>query len=276
MISKHHIVSPVAMLIGLAVLVGSTWPGFVHASAAPAVPAATTYPAFVFTGRCASLDSSSPLALADAAVIAVYGKPTPADLAADLPLPLDELTASPYAIVARAGPEDTDVLACGDIQGMAARGVLAIGLQEQNHSGYVGIARLREDRNHTRLAAFLIEGLAGTASARKGAWAVAEAPGCGCATAHNPNATAVTVAMIDALFVPASFQLPAGATVTWVNDDLADHTVTIFRAGRLVADSDTLPTGRSFGFAFAAPGIYDYLSTADPAMRGRIVVSPSA
>lgn len=275
---KHLAVLLVAMLIALAGLGGGS-PGLIHASAAPVDDAApTAYPAFVFTGRCASLDPTPRFTLAAVAVTTVYGSPAAPDRAPAapdvLPVALAELLAKPHAIVVRARPGDaTDSLACGDIGGLATEDVLVVGLQEHNGSGYAGIARLRGDGQRTRLTAFLAEGLAGTASARKSAWAMAAVVGCGCAAAHDPNATAVTVAMTDALFVPGSFQVTAGATVTWVNVGPSDHTVTIFRAGTLIADSDVLAVGRSFAHSFLEPGTYDYLSIADPAMRGRIVVA---
>ena len=281
---RHGRVSPLAfvlilMLISLAGLIVGGSSGVIRANAAPgdaAVPAA--YPAFVFSGHCASLGLTPRFTLADVTVTTVYGNPKAVDRAPAgsdlLPVTLADLLAEPYAIVIRGGIGDTaETLACGDIDRMATEGRLAVGLQEQNRSGFAGIARLRGERGQTHLTVFLAEGLAGTASARKSAWAMAAAPGCGCAAARDPNASEATVAITDSLFVPGPLQVQTGATVTWVNAGSADHTVTVFHAGKLVTDSDVLPVGRSFTHSFHEPGTYDYLSTLDESMRGRVVVA---
>jgi plastocyanin len=71
------------------------------------------------------------------------------------------------------------------------------------------------------------------------------------------------------MFAPASLTVKAGSTVTWTNLDEEPHAVFsesgLFRSG-------ALDTNDSFSYTFRAPGIYRYLCTIHPRMRGTIVV----
>ena len=70
-------------------------------------------------------------------------------------------------------------------------------------------------------------------------------------------------------YVPATFTVAVGGTVTWVNKDGAGHTVTD-QAG--LFDSGTFTTGTSWSYTFTTPGTYHYYCTIHPMMVGTIVV----
>ncbi len=71
-------------------------------------------------------------------------------------------------------------------------------------------------------------------------------------------------------FAPATLTVPAGATVTWVNQDDIPHTV-ISTDGKEIK-SPVLDTDEHFAHAFARPGIYAYYCSVHPKMTGKIVV----
>ncbi len=82
-------------------------------------------------------------------------------------------------------------------------------------------------------------------------------------------AAAITVKIGNFNFGPKAVVVPAGATVTWINDDDAPHTVT---AGDGSFRSRTLDTGEQFSFTFAKPGEYGYFCSIHPMMTGKVVV----
>lgn len=76
-------------------------------------------------------------------------------------------------------------------------------------------------------------------------------------------------------FMPMEFTVPAGTTVTWINNDESEHTVT---AGDGSFDSGNIMTanvqpGASFSFTFTEPGTYEYVCTIHPRMTGTIIVT---
>ena len=80
----------------------------------------------------------------------------------------------------------------------------------------------------------------------------------------------VTVKIDNFAFDAQTVTVPPGATVTWINDDDAPHTV--------VADdgksfrSKVLDTGDSFSFTFKTVGTWDYFCSVHPHMTGKVVV----
>jgi plastocyanin len=78
----------------------------------------------------------------------------------------------------------------------------------------------------------------------------------------------------DECYVPSSFTVTVGTTVTWTNDDTAAHTVT--------SGSDTTPdgifdsglfmAGKTFSHTFDAPGEYPYYCLVHPWMVGTVTV----
>jgi plastocyanin len=70
-------------------------------------------------------------------------------------------------------------------------------------------------------------------------------------------------------FQPASFTVPAGATVVWTNFDGEPHTV-VSASGTF--RSNALDQDDRFTFRFDKPGTYYYICTIHPMMTGTIVV----
>ncbi len=88
--------------------------------------------------------------------------------------------------------------------------------------------------------------------------------------AAAPAAVSVTIGNFT--FGPKDITVPAGATVTWVNQDDTPHTVT---ANDGSFRSRTLDTDERFSFTFAKPGEYLYFCSIHPMMTGKIVVRGS-
>jgi plastocyanin len=84
---------------------------------------------------------------------------------------------------------------------------------------------------------------------------------------------AVTVKIDSFAFDTPTVTVAPGATVTWVNDDDAPHTV-VAEDGKSFR-SRTLDTGESFSFTFMSPGTYAYFCSVHPHMTGKVVVKPS-
>lgn len=71
------------------------------------------------------------------------------------------------------------------------------------------------------------------------------------------------------IYVPTTLVVRVGQTVTWVNNDSANHTVT---ADNGAFSSAVLSRGESFRWKAKAPGRYLYGSYTDPDLRGVIQV----
>ena len=71
-------------------------------------------------------------------------------------------------------------------------------------------------------------------------------------------------------FTPKELTVPAGTTVTWVNDDDVPHVVASVQ-GKF-ASSQALDTHARYSYRFAAAGTYDYFCSIHPYMTGRVVV----
>lgn len=69
-------------------------------------------------------------------------------------------------------------------------------------------------------------------------------------------------------FVPSSLTVSTGTTVTWINKDNVEHTVT--RQGMF--DSGLVGPGETYTFTFNTEGTYDYVCTIHFGMEGTIVV----
>lgn len=70
-------------------------------------------------------------------------------------------------------------------------------------------------------------------------------------------------------FQPATLDVAAGTTVTWTNQDSAQHTVT---ADDGSFGSDKLGTGSTFTHTFSAPGTYTYHCSIHASMKATITV----
>ena len=89
--------------------------------------------------------------------------------------------------------------------------------------------------------------------------------------ADAPKPTVVHITMFK--FVPATVTVPAGTTITFVNDDDEPHTVT---ATDKSFDSDGMDTHQSWKHAFAKPGTTSYFCELHPYMKGTVVVKAAA
>lgn len=69
-------------------------------------------------------------------------------------------------------------------------------------------------------------------------------------------------------FPPATLAVHRGDTVTWRNNDVVPHTVTA--AGKF--DSSAIAPGKTFSKKMDQPGVYDYVCTYHPGMKGRVEV----
>jgi plastocyanin len=81
----------------------------------------------------------------------------------------------------------------------------------------------------------------------------------------------VTVHITNFVFTPAELNVPAGTTVTWVNDDDIPHTVV--SDDKATFRSKVLDTGQSFSFTFKAAGSFGYFCSIHPHMTGRVTVT---
>ena len=103
---------------------------------------------------------------------------------------------------------------------------------------------------------------------------------CGC-TSYGPSSVAptttpivspgvLTVTIQNFVFSPATITVPKGTTVTWVNQDSADHQIASDTQG---FSSSSLPKGASYSFKFDTPGIYPYHCSIHPSMKGTVTVT---
>lgn len=73
-------------------------------------------------------------------------------------------------------------------------------------------------------------------------------------------------------FAPADVTINAGATVSWTNPGLQEHTVTAADYSFYLA----LSPGQTVSMTFDAPGVYAYLCEPHPWMRGTVTVLAAA
>jgi plastocyanin len=109
---------------------------------------------------------------------------------------------------------------------------------------------------------------------------------CGCtgygssappATTPTQVPGAATVTLQNFAFNPASITVPKGTTVTWINQDTADHTIVNDAQGSIARGalftSNPLPKGGSFSYTFDTPGIYPYHCSLHPSMKATVIVT---
>ena len=92
------------------------------------------------------------------------------------------------------------------------------------------------------------------------------------ATAGTASAAApaAVIHIHNFAFVPATLTVPAGTTVTVINDDDEPHTATAVDKS---FDSEAIDTNGKWTHAFAAPGRFAYFCEMHPMMKGTIVVT---
>ena len=76
----------------------------------------------------------------------------------------------------------------------------------------------------------------------------------------------------DECYIPSSVTVPAGATVSWSNDDTAAHTVTSTPESPMEFNSNLFLPGATFDIEFEDPGEYPYLCIVHPWMTGTVIV----
>ncbi|MEK6913432.1 MAG: cupredoxin domain-containing protein [Nanoarchaeota archaeon] len=73
-------------------------------------------------------------------------------------------------------------------------------------------------------------------------------------------------------FSPQTLSVQAGdaVTITWINNDLAPHTITSDTGNEL--GSASFGNGKTFSHTFSVPGTYAYHCSIHPSMKGQIIV----
>lgn len=81
----------------------------------------------------------------------------------------------------------------------------------------------------------------------------------------------------DSCYIPSKIVIKQGNSVTWVNEDVAFHSVTsgYYDEPSELFDSGYLDPEESFTFVFENIGIYDYFCTLHPWMKGQVIVELS-
>ena len=257
--------------------------------ATPAAEGGVAHPAHVHAGTCGELDPNPAFPLTDVTAVPP-GEPASAPEGAltaipveqsvtELEVSLADLLADPHAINVHESSDNIErYIACGDIGGAvypSAGGegeVLAIGLREQNGSGYSGIAWLQGNADGgTTVSIFLARDLAEVAAAAGEADGDQTEDG-DAATAEADEEDEVTIRIVDFAFEPVEETVEVGTTVTWVNDGPTDHTSTAYEGGDKIWDSAILAAGESFAYTFEEAGSFDYLCTLHPSMKAHIDV----
>lgn len=68
-------------------------------------------------------------------------------------------------------------------------------------------------------------------------------------------------------FNPASVEISSGDTVKWTNMDSAPH---IIKGSNF--ESGSIAKGDTYEFVFTEPGVYDYICSIHPSMKGTVTV----
>lgn len=170
--------------------------------------------------------------------------------------PIDHILAAEHAINVHESAENIgNYIACGNVAGTVTEGTLMIDLEELNGSGYTGRATLLDNGDGTTTV--LITLMQGDATATPVA-----SPQAGLGDA--------TVGIAELNYTPQTVTIPAGGSVTWVNNDAVPHTATGQDAE--VLQSGTIEPGDDFTQTFDTPGTYEYHCEFHPDMTGTIIV----
>lgn len=85
------------------------------------------------------------------------------------------------------------------------------------------------------------------------------------------HATNHTVVIKDFAFTPANLTIKAGDTVTWINQDSAQHSA--WESGNNSFDTGLLSNGQSAALTFASAGSLNYRCRPHGNMRGSITIT---
>jgi copper chaperone CopZ len=173
MLSATTRIVMIGLMIGVLALMGlvAGQPQSLAQDADPAPDATNSpHPAHIHAGSCGSLDSDERFALSDVTMAAT----DPTESASAVPVAIGVTTINATLTDTLAGEYAIDVhesvqnaersIACGEIGGPLVGNELAIGLKEQDGSGYVGIAWLHAEGDKTVVSVFLAQGLASATS----------------------------------------------------------------------------------------------------------------
>ncbi|MDD5099053.1 MAG: cupredoxin family copper-binding protein, partial [Candidatus Colwellbacteria bacterium] len=78
----------------------------------------------------------------------------------------------------------------------------------------------------------------------------------------------VRVTIDSFLFNPPDITVPNGTKVIWTNNDQVPHTVT----SQGYFDSKILSNGETFSFTFSKTGVFEYICSLHPNMKGKVTV----
>jgi plastocyanin len=91
--------------------------------------------------------------------------------------------------------------------------------------------------------------------------------------AQSAAAAEAEVEIDQFAFLPQHITVKVGATVTWINEDDAPHTVA---SSTKLFKSKALDTQDKFSFTFTTPGTYAYFCSLHPHMTGAVVVEAAS
>lgn len=80
------------------------------------------------------------------------------------------------------------------------------------------------------------------------------------------------VVIYEFKYLPSTRTVPVGTTVTWLNYDVAPHTVTYSSFGTEGFDSGNMMATQIYKHQFRTAGTYAYMCTLHQGMRGTVVV----
>lgn len=126
-------------------------------------------PAHIHAGSCENFDSTPRFPLSDVSIRSTGDDPVDSDATVPAGMSvttidtrLTDVLAGQYVVdVHERAQDDERSITCGELGGELGDNEVAIGLKEQDRSGYAGIAWLRAEGDTTAVTVFLAEGLAG-------------------------------------------------------------------------------------------------------------------
>ncbi len=90
----------------------------------------------------------------------------------------------------------------------------------------------------------------------------------------TPSGAIAFITMFNITYMPATYSIPRGTTVRWLNQDSVNHSVRSGIPGTPTGlfNSGTIAPGGSFQFTFNDPGTFPFFSELDSGMTGTITV----
>jgi amicyanin len=90
------------------------------------------------------------------------------------------------------------------------------------------------------------------------------------AAEQNSSSDKYQIKIDNFSFTPATLTVPAGTTVTWVNQDDVPHNI-VSSEGKTLK-SPVMDTDGKFSYTFTTAGTYPYYCGIHPKMTGKVVV----